>query len=152
YLRRCKKSDEAFFRGHESADALADINAHTTAIAVKTLSAVDDSIASFLTTHLQIENSGTARVAESGLFLSSIILDWEQGLASRSLLKGVRRVANWPAPHNALEQALLLRCLLRLRLQSAWTAAADLRKMQQPDGSWSRHVALPVVSVVPAKQ
>jgi hypothetical protein len=40
------------------------------------------------------------------------------------------------AAESALEQALLLHCLVRLRLNRAWTQAASLRALQKDDGSW----------------
>ena len=52
------------------------------------------------------------------------------------VVDAVRDLACLSSSENAWEQALLLHCAMRLRMQTAWTLAAGLRRMQQPDGSW----------------
>jgi len=52
------------------------------------------------------------------------------------VVDAVRDLACHGMGENAWEQALLLHCAMRLRLQSAWALAAALRRMQRPDGSW----------------
>ncbi len=54
----------------------------------------------------------------------------------------VRRMTTQYPAESAWEQALLLRCLMRLRMQSGWALLAGLRRMQQPDGSWPGSVLL----------
>jgi hypothetical protein len=48
----------------------------------------------------------------------------------------VRELTCQQADEGAWEQALRLRCMMRLGLQSAWALSAGLRRLQQPDGSW----------------
>jgi len=50
----------------------------------------------------------------------------------------------------ALDRALLLRCLLRLGMQRAWTLAAILRTMQTEEGSWSEHDGQKIIATVTA--
>lgn len=66
----------------------------------------------------------------------SEILDWEKGLAPLALLNQARQLTSTLQTESAFEQALLLRCLVRLGLNRAWTLAACLRDAQLDDGSW----------------
>ena len=52
------------------------------------------------------------------------------------VVNAVRQLIGQQEAEGAWEQALLLRCRMRLQLQSAWPLAAALRRVQQPDGSW----------------
>lgn len=64
----------------------------------------------------------------------------------------VRELICQQAGEGAWEQALRLRCMMRLGIQSAWALAADLRRLQQPDGSWpgsAQPAAVPVQGIAP---
>jgi hypothetical protein len=75
--------------------------------------------------------------ATSRYIAFSEILDWELGLASPYLLDKVRKLTPDFGGDGVMNQALLLRCLLRLRNRWAWPLAAGLRAVQKEDGSWS---------------
>jgi hypothetical protein len=52
------------------------------------------------------------------------------------VVNAVHQLTCQQAGEGAWEQALRLRCMTRLGMQSAWALAAGLRRLQQMDGSW----------------
>ena len=142
FLRRCRRFDGGFASdpaGKESAP-------ETATIAVRALAevnwATEDFLAAYLRTSGSAGSSASASSARRALrfHVCAGILDWREGLASTSLLNQVRQVAAAGfGNEGAMDRALLLRCLLRLRMQRAWSLAAALRAMQLDDGSWSDH-------------
>jgi len=71
-------------------------------------------------------------------------MDWEPGMAPWFIVNAVRQLSCQLPAEGTWEQSLLLRCLMRLRIQTAWTLLAGLRHMQLPDGSWPASAALSV--------
>jgi hypothetical protein len=97
---------------------------------------MDDAVEDFLASFLFGAASGIALRPASGYSVCAEILDCETGIASPLLLNQAARVATQLGKGGPMEQALLLRCLLRLRNQKAWPLAANLRAMQTEEGSW----------------
>lgn len=131
-IRRCRRPDGSF-----ASDPGADKGTpDTTALAIQALGANDGAHArdagSFVSCWL---SSDWGRLA-APLSVCAGILEWEKGLASLALLNQACQLTAGFQPKNPLEQALLLRCLVRLRVKRAWSAAADLRATQLADGSW----------------
>lgn len=112
--------------------------ADVTAISIQALRSGEAACQDFLLNSLANDLSGVACRLPSRLLIAATILDWERGTASRSLLDRVGEIvaSERGTEMSAFEQGLLLRCLLRLRSQKAWTTAAELRRLQLPDGSW----------------
>ncbi|MGB8130969.1 MAG: hypothetical protein WCG81_14350 [Candidatus Angelobacter sp.] len=52
------------------------------------------------------------------------------------VVNAVRQWVEQQEVEGAWEQALLLRCRMRLQMQSAWPLAANIRRLQRQDGSW----------------
>ena len=106
-----------------------------TAIAVRALCAIDATSSEFLAAHLGSNTEeGHGRVG-SALFVSSTLMDWEPCMAPWFVVNAVRQLVQQEA-EGTWEQALLLRCRMRLRLQSAWPLAAAVRRLQRANGSW----------------
>lgn len=68
------------------------------------------------------------------------------------VVNAVRQLTCQHPGESAWEQALLLRCVTRLRLQTAWALAAGLRRMQQTDGSWPGSAQFAPLSAVSPHQ
>jgi len=135
FLRRCRRLDGGFAaRPADSpvASPYLRSTAEITALALRTLGEADPSSQQFLSTQLKL----AAQHPATSLLVCFEILDWDRGLAAPSLLYDVAQVVAVTEASAAMEQALMLRCLLRLRLQRAWLVAAYLRAMQAEDGSW----------------
>lgn len=133
-LRRCRRPDGGFaahpgqlFR--QSAPAL-------TALVIRALAQADSAAEDFFASRLESMDAGSCE-ATSRYMAFSEILDWKPGLASPYLLDKVRRLTPDLGVDGVMNQALLLRCLLRLRNRWAWPLAAGLRAVQKEDGSWS---------------
>ncbi len=134
-LRRCRRLDGGFAARPADSAATSPYMKSTpeiTALAVRALGEADRSAQEFLMSHLK---SGAQRPTPS-LLVCSEILDWDRGMAAPSLLHQVAQAVTQREGAGAMEQSLLLRCLLRLRLHRAWVLAADLRSMQMENGSW----------------
>jgi hypothetical protein len=71
-------------------------------------------------------------------------------MASAALLNQVRQLVAGFGNESALDRALLLRCMLHLRMQRAWSLAAGLRAMQMEDGSWWEHDGQKIIATVAA--
>src|SRR5882724_13141859 len=146
-IGRCKRPDGGFAAYPEVDQASApDI----TAVAVKALETVDPACQQFLASHLRTDIPGTMCRLASRFFVCSAILDWDTITAPWPLLNQVCQFTAQHDEESVFEQALLLRCLLRLRIQKAWSVAASLRLLQQGDGSWPGSALLPPLLGVPA--
>jgi hypothetical protein len=129
-LWRCRGRDGGFVHHHpEGPDASA---LELTALAVQALGHIDSDAERFLCGRLQSEG---AKPAEQ-FAASAAILDCEKSLVPFPLLNQACQVTAGIYPVRAHDQALLLRCLLRLRLTRAWELADGLRASQRIDGSW----------------
>lgn len=126
-IQRCRRPDGGFAARPEDVSA-----PDLTVVAVQTLGAIDSSSESFLSSCLQNHAVGLA----VQLSVCAGILDWDKSLAPVALLNQACQLTAHFRAESALEQALLLRCLVRLRLTRAWTLADSLRAMQRADGSW----------------
>lgn len=131
-IRRCRRSDGGFGCNPQAVKSAPE----TTALAIQALGAGEGpqarDAAGFLSYWL---GSDASRLA-STVFVCSSILEWEKGLAPVALLNQVCQLTAGLQAESALDQALLLRCLVRLRLNRAWSLAAGLRATQLADGSW----------------
>lgn len=134
-MRRCRRLDGGFARFPETKREDQG-SPEVTAIAVRALGTMDDAAEDFLASYLYGAASGIALRPASSYSVCAEILDCETGIASPLLLNQAARVAAQLGKGSPWEQALLLRCLLRLRNQKAWPLAASLRDMQMEDGSW----------------
>ncbi len=138
-IQRCRRPDGGFALYPETPENKAisrSSAADVTAIAVRALSAIDAASSEFLAAHLRTDIATSHGRISSAFFVSSTLMDWEPCMAPWFVVNAVRQLVGQHETEGAWEQALLLRCRMRLRLQSAWPLAAALRRMQQPDGSW----------------
>ncbi|HKF23998.1 MAG TPA: prenyltransferase/squalene oxidase repeat-containing protein [Candidatus Angelobacter sp.] len=134
-LRCCRRLDGGFAaRPADSLDADSCLKStpEITALALRALGEADPAGQGFLSSYLALASSRPA----ISLLVCSEILNWGRGLAAPSLLDHVAQCAALAVPTGATEQALLLHCLLRLRLKKAWPLAAELRARQAENGSW----------------
>jgi hypothetical protein len=129
-IRRCRRPDGGFGRTPETVTSAPE----TTALAIQALdeSSKARDAAGFLSYWL---GNDTGHLASS-LFVCSSVLEWEKGFAPVALLNQACQLAAGFQAADAFDQALLLRCLVRLRLNRAWSLAASLRTAQLADGSW----------------
>jgi hypothetical protein len=138
-VRHCQRSNGGFSIYPDAANpgAVSSPSApDVTAIAVRALASIDAASSEFLAAHLRTDIAGTPCRLASTFFVSSTLLDWEPGMAPWFVVNTVRQLTSQLPGEGAWEQALRLRCMLRLGMQSAWALAAGLRRLQQPDGSW----------------
>jgi hypothetical protein len=136
FLRRCRRLDGGFAARPADSPAASPYlksTAEITALALRTLGEADRSSQEFLSAQLKL----AAHRPASGLLVCFEILDWDRGQAAPFLLHQVAQFVGDAEVAGAMEQSLLLRCLLRLRQQRAWTMAAQLRALQAENGSWS---------------
>ena len=148
FIRRCHRDGGGFTTRQQKPrleSSAGDPNPELTAIAIKVLRAAKLSDLELLAQHLRNDVPGSESTPAQ-LFVASTILEWEAGIAPRSLINQIRKLAECPAKHSALEKALRLRCLVRLRMLNAWTIAAELRGLQQRDGSWQASELVPVLA------
>lgn len=129
FIRDCRRPDGGFATRPEGDHASA---LDTTAVAAQALGHIDGDAERFLCASLQSDEAGHAEQ----LTACALILDWEKGLVPLTLLNQACQITAHTRAESASEQALLLRCLLRLRLTRAWTLAESLRGTQHADGSW----------------
>jgi hypothetical protein len=155
-IRRCRRSDGGFALApniSESGspnDAPSSSTPDVTAIAVRALASIDAASSEFLASNLRTDMQKTRCRLASRFFVSSTLMDWEPGMAPWFVVNAVRQLTCQHPSEGAWEQALLLRCMLRLRMQTAWTILADLRSLQQSDGSWPGSAMLVPLCPVPA--
>jgi Prenyltransferase and squalene oxidase repeat len=138
-LRRCRRPDGGFAARPGDSSAASPYLKSTpeiTAVTLRALGEVDRAGEEFLLSHLAARPAATKSQTTS-FYSCSEILDWDRSMVSTSLLHRVAELTAQAANEGALEQALLLRCLLRLRMRKAWSLAGDLRALQMNDGSWS---------------
>ena len=138
-VRACRCNDGGFsiFPGTPDANPASRPSApDTTAIAVRALASIDAASSEYLASHLRTDIPGTPCRLASAFFVSSTLLDWEPGMAPWFVVNAVHQLTCQQAGEGAWEQALRLRCMMRLGMQSAWALAASLRGLQQMDGSW----------------
>jgi hypothetical protein len=138
-IHRCLRPDGGYTLHPETGEnnAIARSSAaDVTAIAVRALSAIDAASSEFLAGHLRTDIEAVHGRISSAFFVSSTLMDWEPCMAPWFVVNAVRQLVAQQEAEGAWEQALLLRCRMRLQLQSAWPLAAALRRVQQPDGSW----------------
>lgn len=128
-LGRCRQTDGGFALSAEDWSGSAP---EITVTAIQALRTMDRAAEDFLTGRMQSDEGQMT----SWLAVCAGILDWEKGLAPLPLLNQACRLVVRVRPQSAFEHALLLRCLVRLRLQQAWPSAAELRAMQLENGSW----------------
>jgi hypothetical protein len=138
-ILRCRRANGGFsaFPQGTAGDGPYNVSsAEVTVTALRALSMCDSAAEGYLASHLRsdVPAGGAAKVAR--LYVCSEILEWENGLGSRPFLNRISQSIAPMAVETPYEQALLLRSLLRLRNQRAWTVAATLREMQLVDGSW----------------
>ena len=139
FIRSCRTNDGGFAIDPQAANVTGLLSASAldvTAIAVRALASIDAASSQFLASHLRTDLLGTPCRLASRFFVSSTLMDWEPGMAPWFVVNAVRHLTTQYPAESAWEQALLLRCMMQLRMQSAWALLADLRRAQQPDGSW----------------
>ena len=136
-IQRCRRADGGFGAHPESAENSSIASAaDVTAIAVRALSAIDAASSEFLAAHLRTDVEKRHGRVASAFFVSSTLMDWEPCMAPWFVVNTVREWVEQQETQGAWEQALLLRCRMRLRLQSAWPLAVGLRRLQRQNGSW----------------
>ena len=128
-LGRCRQTDGGFALSPEDWSGSAP---EITVTAIQALRAMDRAAEDFLSGRMQSDENQLS----SWLSVCAGILDWDKGLAPLPLLNQACRLIVRVGPQSAFEHALLLRCLVRLRLQQAWVSAAELRNRQLENGSW----------------
>jgi hypothetical protein len=138
-IHRCHRPDGSFAMHPESGkNAVSGLGAaDVTAIAVRALSAIDAASSEFLAGHLRTDIEMSHGRITSAFFVASTLMDWEPCMAPWFVVNAVRQLVGQQEAEGAWEQALLLRCRMRLQLQSAWPLAAAVRRLQRPDGSWA---------------
>jgi hypothetical protein len=138
-LQRCHRSDGGFSFYHDAVNH-GDIGSlsspDATAIAVRALASIDAASSEFLAQHLRTDMQDKPSRLTSLFFVSSTLLDWEPGMAPWFVVNAVRELTSKHTGESAWEKALLLRCMMRLRMQRAWGLAASLRRVQQANGAW----------------
>ena len=152
FLRSCRQFDGGFAACPAESSGRRPSVPEITAVAVSALGQLDWATEDFLAASLRCQEGRPTSVSRqaSRLLVCCEILDWREGMASASLLNQVRQLAVGCGNEDALERGLLLRCLLRLRMQRAWSLAAGLRAMQSEDGSWSEHDDQKIIATVTA--
>ncbi|HSK42248.1 MAG TPA: hypothetical protein VLA83_00005, partial [Candidatus Binatia bacterium] len=150
-IQRCRRQDGSFavhpVAEHPETAENKDFSsaADVTAIAVRALSTIHAASAEFLAARLHTDaEEGHGRIS-SAFFVASTLMDWEPCMAPWFIVNAVRQLVEKQEAEGAWEQALLLRCRMRLRLQSAWPLAAGLRRLQRENGSWPGSARLTTV-------
>ncbi|HEV3317569.1 MAG TPA: prenyltransferase/squalene oxidase repeat-containing protein [Candidatus Angelobacter sp.] len=144
FIERCRKTDggiapypeESCFSKPWKLSA-----PEATAVAIGALGVLDARAARFLTEKWLESERPRSRPApasrlSSRFYACAAVLDWDAGMAPWPVLNKLCELMSYYNTENAFEQSLLLRCLGQLRVQKAWSSAASLRRMQQPDGGW----------------
>jgi hypothetical protein len=135
-IHRCRRPDGGYATHPEAAtNTTRSSAADVTAIAVRALCAIDAASSEFLAAHLRTDAEKEHGRVRSAFFVSSTLMDWEPCMAPWFVVNAVRQLVQQEA-EGTWEQALLLRCRIRVRLQSAWPLAAGLRRLQRANGSW----------------
>lgn len=129
WLWRCRGRDGGFASSLGSAGTS---GLEATAVAARALAHIDSDAERFLCARLQTD---AARGSEQ-LAACAAILDCGKSLVPFPLLNQACQATAGVHPATVQDRALLLRCLLRLRLTRAWALAEDLRSAQRADGGW----------------
>jgi len=153
-MERCRKTDGGYAYYPEESFLSKPWKMGTpdvTAVAVNALRMLDTRAEGFLSEKWLQSDRPRSRPApasrlSSRFYACSAVLDWDAGLAPWSVLNKLCELMSYYNTENAFEQALLLRCLTQLRVKKAWSAAANLRRMQQFDGGWPASALLRPVS------
>lgn len=134
---RCGDGGFAFYPDTVNRGKIARLSSpDVTAAAARALASIDSASSEFLAEHFRADMQHKPSRLASIFFVASTLLDWEPGMAPWFVVNTIRELTVRKTCESAWEKALLLRCLLRLRMQSAWALAASLRRLQQPNGSW----------------
>lgn len=138
FLRRCHQRDGTFAAHISRVDPPGAGKAAlpATAIVIRALGIITSSSSELLEQGLRAAAAGQSSQT-AGIFVCSDILDWQPEATPVSLLKEVQQAVSRFTAKSALEQALLLRCLLQLGMTKAWSVAAGLGQTQQADGAWN---------------
>jgi len=147
-VRSCRRSNGGFAIHPEAPNSSSDV----TAIAARAMASIDTASSEFLASHLRTDLPRAPCRLSSRFFVSSVLMDWEPGMAPWFIVNAVRQLTCQLSAEGTWEQSLLLRCLMHLRTQTAWTLLAGLRQTQLQDGSWPGSAALAPVSVEGAGQ
>ena len=134
-IHRCRRPDGGYTLRPEAAEITGSSAADVTVIAVRALCAIDAASSEFLAASLQTNARKEHGRVRSALFVSSTLMDWEPCMAPWFVVNAVRQLVQHEA-EGTWEQALLLRCRMRLGLHSAWPLAVGLRRLQRANGSW----------------
>jgi hypothetical protein len=132
FIRRCRRPDGGYGRNPEAGKS----DPETTALAIQALGANENARARDAAGLLSYWLGNDADRLGSSLFVCSSILEWEKSFLPLALLNQACQLTVVFQAESAFDQALLLRCLARLRLNRAWSLAAGLRTKQLADGSW----------------
>lgn len=138
FLRQCQQKDGSFVPDPEGPDPKSRSKwdrAEITSAACLALQEASPASTGFLTLQLR-EQPVSRHIPAAGLLICSTILDWDPGTAPSALMNEVCRFIHECSTENTLEQGLLLRCSLQLRLQRTWSLAMAVRNRQSQDGSW----------------
>lgn len=145
-IHRCRRPDGGYTVRPETPETVTGSSAaDVTAIAVRALGAIDAASSEFLAAHLQTNAEKEHGRVRSALFVSSTLMDWEPCMAPWFVVNAVRQLVQHEA-EGTWEQALLLRCRMRLGLHSAWPLAVGLRRLQRANGSWPGSACLASLS------
>lgn len=155
FLERCRKTDGGIASYPDESRFSKPwrlSSPEATAVAISALGVLDAGVTRFLTEKWLQTDRPRSRPAPASRFSSrfytcAAVLDWDTGLAPWSVLNKFCELMSYYNTENAFEQALLLRCLAQLRVHKAWSSAASLRRMQQPDGGWLASAVLRPPSV-----
>ena len=150
FLRRCRRFDGGFAASSIDVNSAQPGVAEITAVAVGALDQLPWATEDFLAGYLLGAGPAAPGRRTARFHVCAGILDWRDGLASTWLLNQVGQAAAGLGNEGALDRAMLLRCLFRLRMQRAWSLAAGLRAMQMEDGSWSEHNDQKIIATVNA--
>lgn len=146
FIQRCRRSDGGI--GPDPAERGSwkwskPGNPDVTALTMRTLSGGDSSAEDFLKAcWLQTNRPLPPARLQSKFFTMAMLLEWESLPASWPVLEKLCGLMASNRAGNAMDQALLLRCLTCLRIQHASSVSAGLRRMQQPDGGWPSSASL----------
>ena len=140
FIRSCRRPDGGIagypadtFMGKASRLSAPDV----TAVAISALGEPDPAAVSFLSScWLQTNKPLPSFRLCSRYYTCSEVVDWVTEMAPWSLLNKLSDLMSFYDAENPFEQALLLRCLTQLRIQKAWSVAANLRRTQEADGGW----------------
>jgi len=137
FLRRCRRPDGAFALHPQETNVSGAADGGQlllTALAIRALGLVTSSSSDLLEESLR---AGSRQLSQTqGLLVCSTILDWQASATPLSLLNEIQQSVRRLSARTALEQALLLRCLVRLRMRETWIVADELDRSQQADGAW----------------